>query len=135
MGRKLGRIWHGHRTTVAPYLALGLRKEAFLNRRPGETMVKEIGVMPDTPVRDTIPIPDDRRYRNAEDMALNGSVLSTVKVGGAGGTRTPGLLTASQTLSQLSYSPTVSGCSPSYVGAARRQRRPVYPRVTFSTAG
>ena len=56
---------------------------------------------------------------NAEDMALNGSVLSTVKVGGAGGTRTPGLLTASQTLSQLSYSPTVSGCSPSYVGAGR----------------
>ena len=33
-------------------------------------------------------------------------VLDFVGLGGAGGTRTPGLLTASQTLSQLSYSPT-----------------------------
>ena len=44
--------------------------------------------------------------RDAEEMALNGSVLSTVKFGGAGGTRTPDFLRAREALSQLSYSPT-----------------------------
>ena len=40
-------------------------------------------------MRYTIPMPDDSRIlgRNAEDMALNGSVLSTVKKGGRGWTR------------------------------------------------
>ena len=50
-----------------------------------ETFVKEIVVMPgDALLRYTIPMPDDSPIpgRNAEDIALNGSVLSTVKNGG-----------------------------------------------------
>ena len=50
-----------------------------------ETFVKEIVVMPgDALLRYTIPMPDDSRIpgRNAEEMPLDGSVLSTVKIGG-----------------------------------------------------
>ena len=50
-----------------------------------ESFVKEIVVMPDNAVvRYTIPMPDDSPIpgRDAEEMALNGSVLSTVKFGG-----------------------------------------------------
>ena len=50
-----------------------------------ETFVKEIVVMPgDALLRYTIPMPDDSPIpgRNAEEMVLNGSVLSTVKNGG-----------------------------------------------------
>ena len=50
-----------------------------------ETFVKEIVVMPgDALLRYTIPTPDDGPIpgRNAEEMVLNGSVLSTVKNGG-----------------------------------------------------
>ena len=57
-----------------------------------ETFVKDIVVMPgDALMRYTIPMPDDSPIpgRNAEEMALNGSVLSTVKNGGEGETRTP----------------------------------------------
>ncbi len=43
--------------------------------------------------------------RTAEEMTLNGSVLPTVKNGGAGGIRTPDLIIANDALSQLSYSP------------------------------
>ena len=52
-----------------------------------ETFVKEIVVMPGYALmRYTIPISDDNPIpgRNAEEMALNGSVLSTVKKGGHG---------------------------------------------------
>ena len=44
----------------------------------------------DALVRYTIPMPDDSPIpgRNAEEMALNGSVLTTVKNGGPSGTRT-----------------------------------------------
>ena len=51
-----------------------------------ESFVKEIVVMPGNALmRYTIPMPDDSPIpgRNAEEMALNGSVLSTVKNGGA----------------------------------------------------
>ncbi len=51
-----------------------------------ESFVKEIVVMPDSAViRYTIPMPDDSPIpgRDVEEMALNGSVLSTVKFGGA----------------------------------------------------
>ena len=41
-----------------------------------------------------------------EKVALNGSVLASIHVGGAGGTRTPYLLNAIEALSRLSYSPT-----------------------------
>ena len=50
-----------------------------------ETFVKEIVVMPgDALLRYTIPMPNDSPIpgRNAEEMVLNGSVLSTVKNGG-----------------------------------------------------
>ena len=73
-----------------------------------ESFVKEIVIMPgDAVVRYTIPMPDDSpiQGRDAEEMALNGSVLSTVKFGGAGGTRTPYLFNAIEALSRLSYSP------------------------------
>ena len=56
-----------------------------------ETFVKEVVVMPgDALVRYTIPIPDDSRIPggNAENLALNASVLSTVKNGGPAGIRT-----------------------------------------------
>ena len=63
-------------------------KESELTERRAfiETFVKEIVVMPgDALLRYTIPMPDDSPIpgRNAEEMALNGSVLSTVKNGGA----------------------------------------------------
>ncbi len=62
-------------------------KESELTERSAfiETFVKEIVVMPgDALMRYTIPMPDDSPIpgRNAEEMALNGSVLSTVKNGG-----------------------------------------------------
>ena len=68
-------------------------KESELTGRRAfiETFVKEIVVMPgDALVRYTIPMPDDSPIpgRNAEEMALNGSVLSTVKNGGPAGIRT-----------------------------------------------
>ncbi len=68
-------------------------KESELTERRAfiETFVKEIVVMPgDALVRYTIPMPDDSPIpgRNAEEMALNGSVLSTVKNGGRCRTRT-----------------------------------------------
>ena len=73
-----------------------------------ESFVKEIVVMPDNAVvRYTIPMPEDSPIggRDAEEMALNGSVLSTVKFGGAGGTRTLYLFNAIEALSLMSYSP------------------------------
>ena len=87
-----------------------------------ETFVKEIVVMPsDALMRYTIPMPDDSLIpgRNAEEMALNGSVLSTVKNGGAEGTRTPDPLLAKQVLSQLSYGPTMESGNPQYTVGAR----------------
>ena len=74
-----------------------------------ESFVKEIVVSPgNAVVRYTIPMPDDSRIpgMDAEEIALHGSVLSTVKNGGAGGTRTPYLFNAIEALSQMSYSPT-----------------------------
>ena len=62
-------------------------KESELTERRAfiETFVKEIVVMPgDALMRYTIPMPDDSHIpgRNAEEIPLNGSVLSTVKIGG-----------------------------------------------------
>ena len=67
-----------------------------------ESFVKEIVVMPgDALMRYTVPMPDDSLIpgRAAEKVALNGSVLSTVKNGGAEGIRTPDPLRAKQVLS------------------------------------
>ena len=62
-------------------------KESELTERRAfiETFVKEIVVMPgDALLRYTIPMPDDSPIpgRSAQEMALNGGVLSTVKNGG-----------------------------------------------------
>ena len=73
------------------------------------SFVKEIVVQPDGAlVRYTIPMPEDSPIgeTDAEEPALHAPVLSTVKSGGAGGTRTPYLLNAIEALSRLSYSPT-----------------------------
>ena len=62
-----------------------------------ETFVKEIVVMPgDALLRYTIPMPDDSPIpgRNTEEMALNGSVLSTVKKG-------PPFLTVDRTVFEM----------------------------------
>ena len=61
-------------------------KESELTERRSfiETFVKEIVIMPGKAVvRYTVPMPDDSRIPggSAEDLALNGSVLSTVKSG------------------------------------------------------
>ncbi|MDE2838220.1 MAG: hypothetical protein OXL97_12060, partial [Chloroflexota bacterium] len=61
-------------------------KESELTERRAfiETFVKEIVIMPGKAVvRYTVPMPDDSRIPggSAEDMALNGAVLSTVKSG------------------------------------------------------
>ena len=66
-------------------------KESELTERRAfiETFVKEIVVMPgDALLRYTIPMPDDSHIPggNAEEMPLDGSVLSTVKIGGPKGT-------------------------------------------------
>ena len=76
--------------TIAAYaqdMSEFLKKSELIERRAFiETFVKEIVVVPGNALmRYTIPMPEDSRIpgRNAEDMALNGSVLSTVKNGGA----------------------------------------------------
>ena len=66
-----------------------------------ESFVKEIVVMPDNAVvRFTIPMPEDSPIggEDAEEMALNGSVLSTVKFGGRWRARTSDLLRVKQAL-------------------------------------
>ena len=49
-----------------------------------------------------------RRGADTAEVGLNGGVRSTVRRGGAGGTRTPYLFNAIEALSQLSYSPTIA---------------------------
>ena len=71
--------------------------------------MKEVLVTPDNALmRYTVPMPEDSPASgmSAEDMALNGSVLSTMPAGGAGGTRTPYLFNAIEALSLMSYGPT-----------------------------
>ena len=75
--------------TITAY-ALDMRvflNESELTERRAfiESFVKEIVVMPDNAVvRYTIPMPEDSPIpgRDVEEVALNGSVLSTVKFGG-----------------------------------------------------
>ena len=97
-------------TAYAQDMSRFLKKSGLTERRTFiESFVKEIVVTPDNALmRYTVPMPEDSLApgMSAEDMALNGSVLSTVPVGGAGGTRTPYLFNAIEALSQLSYSPT-----------------------------
>ena len=80
------------------------------------TFIQGIDVRPGRAlIRYTIPMPEDSPIGCSDraELGLDSGVRKSVRVGGAGGTRTPGLLTASQTLSQLSYSPTSFGhCQP-----------------------
>ena len=73
-------------TAYALDMSMFLNESELTERRAFiESFVKEIVVMPDNAVvRYTIPMPDDSPIpgRDAEEMALNGSVLSTVKLGG-----------------------------------------------------
>ena len=74
-----------------------------------ESFVKEIVVRPgNAVVRYSIPMPQDSQIPEgvAEEVALHGPVLSTVKYGGAGGDRTLYLFNAIEALSRVSYSPT-----------------------------
>ena len=75
-------------TAYAQDMSMFLNESELTERRAFiETFVKEIVVMPDNAVvRYTIPMPEDSPIggEDAEEMALNGSVLSTVKFGGPG---------------------------------------------------
>ena len=79
-------------TAYAQDMSVFLNESELTERRAFiETFVKEIVVMPDNAVvRYTIPMPEDSPIggTDAEEMALNGSVLSTVKYGGPAGIRT-----------------------------------------------
>ena len=79
--------------TIAAYaqdMSVFLNESELTERRAFiETFVKEVVVMPgDALVRYTVPMPDDSLIpgRDAEEVALKGSVLSTVKNGGPGAT-------------------------------------------------
>ena len=72
-------------------------KKPFLRSFIKRIEVKETEVK----LRYNLPMPTNGRGKKQTE------VLSIETFGGAGGARTPDLLTASQTLSQLSYSPTL----------------------------
>lgn len=75
-----------------------VEKKAFLR-----SFVKEVRVTGNEVLLEyTIPLPPDGETHEPV------GVLSTVRFGGAEGTRTPDPLAASQMLSQLSYSPTAN---------------------------
>ncbi len=102
-------------TAYALDLSMFLNESELTERRAFiDSFVKEIVVMPDNAVvRYTIPMPDDSPIpeRDAEKMALNGSVLSTVKFGGPSRTRTDDLLNAIEAAFQLSYGPRGRHCA------------------------
>ena len=92
--------------TIAAYaqdMSRFLKKSELTERRAFiESFVKEIVVTPDNALlRYSVPMPEDSLApgRNAEDMALNGSVLAFMPVGGADGIRTRDPLLAKQVLS------------------------------------
>ena len=84
--------------TIAAYaqdMSRFLKKSELTERRAFiESFVKEIVVTPDNALlRYSVPMPEDSLApgRNAEDMALNGSVLAFMPVGGPAWTRTTDL--------------------------------------------
>ena len=94
-----GRQGPGRRPGAECPAARRWRRQRELTERRAfiETFVKEIVVMPgDALLRYTIPMPDDSQIpgRNAEEMALNGSVLSTVKI-------SPPFLTVDRTVFEM----------------------------------
>ncbi len=110
-------------TAYAQDMSVFLNESELTERRAFiESFVKEIVVQPGNALlRYTIPMPEDSPIgdSDAEELALHAPVLSTVKSGGAEGTRTPDPLLAKQVLSQLSYGPTKESNRPQYtVGGA-----------------
>ena len=77
-------------TTYAQDMSEFLKESELTERRTFiDSFVKEIVVMPDNALmRYTVPMPDDSLIpgKNVEDIALSGSVLATVPVGGPTGT-------------------------------------------------
>ena len=73
------------------------------------SFVKEIQVKPG--IIYSMPTPEDSPLGGADsvEIALNGGVRKSVRLGGAGGTRTPYLFNAIEALSQMSYSPNLAG--------------------------
>ena len=99
--------------TIAAYaqdMSAFLKESELTERRTFiESFVKEVIVIPDNALmRYTVPMPEDSFLAGGvtEKVPLNGSVLASIHVGGAGGTRTLYLLNAIEALSRLSYSPT-----------------------------
>ena len=73
-----------------------------------KSFVQEIAVAPGAAtIRYAIPLPDDRQIPDGDTAAeaLRSPVLPTVPLGGPGGTRTPDLLNAIQSRSQLRHRP------------------------------
>ena len=73
-----------------------------------KSFVQEIAVAPGAAtIRYAIPLPADRRIPDGDTAAeaLQSPVLSTVPSGGPGGIRTPDLLNAIQSRSQLRHRP------------------------------
>ena len=74
------------------------------------SFVKEIQIRPGkASIIYTIPMPEDSPIGavDSSELALNGDVRSTIRSGGAEGSRTPDLRIANAALSQLSYSPII----------------------------
>ena len=96
-------------TAYAQDMSVFLNESELTERRAFiESFVKEIVVMPgNAVVRYAIPMPEDSPIpgRDAEEMALDGSVLSTVKSGGPCGDRTHDNRIKSPVLCQLSCTP------------------------------
>ena len=72
------------------------------------SFVKEMVVKPGrTAIIFSIPTPDDSSIEGADaaEIALNGRVMNSIRLGGAGGTRTPGLHSAIVALSQTELQP------------------------------
>ena len=91
------------------------------------SFVKEIVVKPGrAAIVYSIPTPEDSPIGGADaaEIILNGRVRSSVRHGGAEGTRTPDPLLAKQVLSQLSYGPTyvVQDTIPRLLHGDSRQR-------------
>ena len=120
-------------TAYAQDLSTFLNESELTERRAFiQSFVKEIIVMPGNALlRYTIPMAEDGPIggANAEEVALHGPVLSTVKSGGPNGIRTHDLRNASAALFRLSYRPSAAPTGAAYLslswgrGRLRRTRR------------
>ena len=111
-------------TAYAQDLSEFLKTSELTERRALiESFVKEIVVSPGSAVvRYTIPVPEDSPIegRDAEEVALHGPVLSTVKSGGAGGVRDFDRMPSNREKSWNTPSGSSSDGLPSKVRSSRR---------------